>query len=606
MIAVILAAGFGSRLRPLTDVTPKTMVSVAGERIIDRIIAALRIASIEDAVVVLGYRGSELRQHLETAYPGSMRFTFVENAEYASTNNIHSLALALDHVDDDFLLIECDLFFEKALLRDVVDSPWPNVAVVARYHTGMDGTVLSTDGDGMVEGVFPTYAQGHKFDFSDKFKTLNIYKFSADFLRRRLRNVVRYYTQAHSNNSYYEVVLGIIIYLRSAEIRALDVSDRRWMEIDDMNDLVRAEYLFSPERRYDVLTSSHGGYWNLDVLDFCYIRNMYFPTAAVLSDLAYNLDKLLANYGSSQPVLNRKLSHYLLAPQECCCLLNGASQGIKLLPDLLGSDRVVTFTPTFDEYLSVFPHSRAADPDHASLVDLVTLARRERIDVVVVANPCNPTGRCYPPGEMIEFLEEAGRAKIRVVVDESFIDFAGEQAESLSGWMLATRAFHVIVLKSLSKSLGTPGLRLGYCLSADAQLIAALSARLPLWNVNSVAEYFLGLLLKYRLEIAASFQRSIADREALWHRLAALDGCQPYPSGGNFIMCRLAAGGPSASVLARRMLEASRIYIKDCTRKFPAGRGEFVRVAVRLPDENRRLVDELQRQYSALGAGSGR
>jgi histidinol-phosphate/aromatic aminotransferase/cobyric acid decarboxylase-like protein/choline kinase len=605
MIAVILAAGYGSRLRPLTDTMHKTMVTVAGERIIDRIMGSLRVASVSEIVVVLGYRGGELRQYLETAYADFMHFTFVENADYATTNNIHSLALALDRVDDDFLLIECDLFFEREMLRRLIDFPWPNVAVAARYRTGMDGTVLSTDSTGLVEGVFPTYAQGHKFDFSDKFKTLNIYKFSADFLRQRLRNVVRYYTQAHSNNSYYEVVLGVIIYLRSAEIKVLDVSGTQWMEIDDMNDLGKAEYLFCPAGRYESLSSTHGGYWNLDVTDFCYIRNMYFPTASVLSDLRYNLEKLIWNYGSAQSVLNRKLSHYLLAPEDCCCLLNGASQGIKLLPELLGSERAVMFTPTFDEYPAVFPQAHGADPDRHSLLDLVALARSEQIGVVVLTNPCNPTGRCHPLAEVIEFLEAADGANLQVVVDESFIDFAGAQSASVSGWLLANRVPRVIVIKSLSKSLGAPGLRLGYCLSANARIIAAMNARIPIWNTNSVAEYFLELLLKYRPEIADSFQRTIRDRDAFGCMLAELDFLHPYPSGANFIMCRLAVSGPSSAELAKRMLEASGIYIKDCTRKFPPGRGEFVRFSVRLPEENRRLAGELKRHYRALGAAAG-
>jgi NDP-sugar pyrophosphorylase family protein len=86
MTAVILAAGYGSRLRPLTDNIPKTMVVVAGERIIDRIIESLQLASVFSAVVVLGYRGDELRGYLEAKYAGSMRFVFLENKEYASTN----------------------------------------------------------------------------------------------------------------------------------------------------------------------------------------------------------------------------------------------------------------------------------------------------------------------------------------------------------------------------------------------------------------------------------------------------------------------------------------------------------------------------------------
>jgi histidinol-phosphate/aromatic aminotransferase/cobyric acid decarboxylase-like protein len=87
--------------------------------------------------------------------------------------------------------------------------------------------------------------------------------------------------------------------------------------------------------------------------------------------------------------------------------------------------------------------------------------------------------------------------------------------------------------------------------------------------------------------------------------LAELDFLEPYPSGGNFVMCRLNGHGPPASELARRLVESSGIYIKDCTRKFPAGSGEFVRLAVRKPDENAKLISELRRHYQALAAAAG-
>lgn len=605
MTAVILAAGYGSRLRPLTSQMHKTMVPVAGERIVDRIMGSLQLAQVASAVVVLGYRSGEVREYLESRYASLIRLIFVENPDYATTNNIHSLELALESVDEDFLLIECDLFFETELLRDLIAYPWPNVALAARYRTGMDGTVLSADTGGVVEGVFPTYAQGPNFDFSGKFKTLNIYKFSGDFLRHRLRSLVEYYTRTHSTNNYYEVVLGIVIYLRSAEIRILDVSERRWAEIDDINDLAKAEYMFRPEGRYDLLSSSHGGYWNVDVLDFCYIRNMYFPTPSVFGDIRFNLEKLLCNYGSSRAVLNRELSHYLLVPEECCCVLNGASQGIKLLPEVLGAEHAATFTPGFDEYLAVFRRVSTADAESASALDLVAMASRVGAGAVVLANPCNPTGRCYSQADVIAFVEAAAQANLYAIVDESFIDFAGEQSASLSGWLLENRVQRALIIKSLSKCLGAPGLRLGYVFSADSGLIAAMNARIPIWNLNSPAQYFLELLLKYRPEITASFQKTIADRDAFLHLLRDVEFLHPFPSAANFILCRLAEGGPGADALARQMLAASGIYIKNCTSKFPAGRGEFVRFAVRLPAENLHLIAELRRNYSALEIAEG-
>jgi len=200
MKAIVLAAGYGPRLRPLTDSLHKSMVPVSGVRIIDRIVDSLLLAGIREIVVVLGYKAEELRDHLTESHAGKAEFVFIENSRLRSTNNIYSLALALDKVDDDFVLIECDVFFDLETIRDLVNYPWPNVAVVAKYKTSMDGTVVSVDARQIVTGVHPTEAQGPAFDFSDKFKTLNIYKSSATVLREKLRKTVQFYTQAHSDN----------------------------------------------------------------------------------------------------------------------------------------------------------------------------------------------------------------------------------------------------------------------------------------------------------------------------------------------------------------------------------------------------------------------
>ncbi len=113
-----------------------------------------------------------------------------------------------------------------------------------------------------------------------------------------------------------------------------------------------------------------------------------------------------------------------------------------------------------------------------------------------------------------------------------------------------------------------------------------------------MAQYFLELLLKYRPEITSSYQRTMLDREELRRELALIDGVEPYPSGGNFVMCGLAGPRGSAAELTRRLI-ARGIYIKDCTAKFE-GRGEYVRVAVRTPEDNQRLVLELIECVPAL------
>lgn len=279
--------------------------------------------------------------------------------------------------------------------------------------------------------------------------------------------------------------------------------------------------------------------------------------------------------------------------------MNGAAQGIKLLPQVLGVDRMATFVPAFDEYLASFPKVLGVDADQHSLLDSVRLVVENQIPAVLVVNPNNPTGRCYSGGEITLFLQAAEQSGLISILDESFIDFAGSEAGSIANDMTTGMFQNVILVKSLSKCLGVPGLRLGCVLSASLRLIRELNRLLPIWNTNSVAQYFLELLLKCRPEIAASFKRTIEGRQAFFSDLFELSFLEPRPSGGNFVLCRLKDERFTAETLARRLMRSNPICIKECTRKFEAGRGELVRFAIRTPAENSRLIDALKEAYAS-------
>jgi choline kinase len=136
MRAVILAAGYGRRMRPLTDDTHKTLLTVAGKTIIGRIIEGLIENGVHETAVVTGYRADELTGYLKGAFPG-YHFHFIHNARYRETNNIHSLALAFEQLplDRDILLIESDLIFEPGVIAQLLRSPHRDVALVDHYRT---------------------------------------------------------------------------------------------------------------------------------------------------------------------------------------------------------------------------------------------------------------------------------------------------------------------------------------------------------------------------------------------------------------------------------------------------------------------------------------
>ena len=585
MKAIILAAGYGNRMRPLTDATHKTLLRIGGQTLIGRILDGLRAHAVTDIVVVTGHLADQLETALTTAYP-DLRFTFVRNLRYRETNNIYSLALAFDVVefDDDILLIESDLVYEPAVIRRAVESRYPNVALVDRFRSGMDGTVVTVT-DNVIRSIIPPHLQGPSFDFSDKFKTLNIYKFSKEFCASVFKKLLSYYTKTIDDNCYYELILGILIYVGQAQIHAEILDGETWAELDDPNDVRVAEFVFDRSRRAAVIEEAFGGLWAHNVLDFGFIRNMHFPPGAILAEMKGNLPNLLGNYGSRQTVLNQKLAWFLLCDPRRLLALNGASQAYPLLRSYFEGKRMLIPAPTFGEY----PRITRAPETYADTIGIDRTeieARAERADVVVVVNPNNPTGSVVPTAWLVDF---AARHEDKwLIVDESFIDFAGQPSVMET---LAERALtNVVVLKSLSKCLGVPGLRLGYLYTANRDLMEHCTAQVPIWNMNSMAEFFLEVVLKHRRALAQSFRQTIADRQAFASELAALPAVEHvFPSAANFMLVRVAGGRRGAAALAERLLEDHAIYVKDISSRFPDGQG-YWRVAVRLPEENRRLI----------------
>ena len=588
MEALILAAGYGNRMRPLTDHTHKTLLQVGGRTIIGRILDGLSDNGVTDVCVVTGYRANELEAHLREHFP-RFTFRFVRNERYRETNNIYSMALAFEQMqlESDLLLIESDLVYEPAVIRRAIDSPYANVALVAPYRSGLDGTVV-TISDSIVTAVIPTHLQAGDFRFAGKFKTLNIYKFSKDFCRTTFKKLLTYYARVIDDNCYYELILGILAYVQQASVHAEVIERERWAEVDDPNDLRIAEYVFTPDARRESLETTMGGYWAVDVLDFCFIRNMYFPNASMLSELRNNLPTLLGNYGSTQVHLNQKLAYFLLCDVQRVNVLNGASQVYPLFTSQFAGQRALIPAPTFGEYPRTFP-------DHDAYADQVGIAFDEierkavAASVIVFVNPNNPTGTTIHTRRIHEFAR-SHPAKT-CIVDESFIEFAGipSMLETLESSPLA----NVIVVKSLSKSLGVPGLRLGYVYCSDPDVSARYRAAIPIWNLNSVAENFLEIALKHRNSLAESFRQTIQDREAFADSLGRLPGvARVHPSGADFLLVGIDRPRAALDTIVTRLLEERSIFVKDVSSKLTDGKS-YLRFAVRLPTENRALCEAL-------------
>lgn len=591
MKAIILAAGIGRRMGALTNDCHKTLLEVDGRTILGRILDGLRDNGVTDICVVTGYRAGDVESYVEREY-SDLHCQFVRNEQFATTNNVHSMALALDAVEleEDIILIESDLVFDPDVLARLIKSDHPNVALVDRYKTGMDGTVVTVAHGGVITQIIPGSLQDVDFEFSDKYKTLNIYKFDKDFCRNTFRRLLSYYTRAMDGACYYELILGILIYMQQVQVHAEILDGERWSEVDDPNDLRAANFLFLSSGRRQYLESSCGGYWNADITDFSFIRNMHFPTPSILSQIRASLPELVFNPGSTQTVLNEKLAYFLQCRSSNVHLLNGASQFFS--SSFLRSfepGRVLLPNPTYDEYSRLYPGAQTYDDRGGIDLDEV-VQRADDVDLVIVVNPNNPTGTTVRTADLCELATRIPTKTI--LVDESYIDFSGQP--SILPWAESANATNVVVLKSLSSSLGVPGVRLGYVFTVDQRLGRSIAEDIPRRSVNSIAEYFLEVLLKFRGEFDLSLERTIADRELFSTRLSDVNIVDKvFPGGGNFILVSLRLSHRSALALADEILRSDDVYVKDVSDQFGDG-GAYWRVAVRTNEENARLCDILR------------
>ena len=185
MQAIILAAGMGKRLGEYTKNCTKCMVPVNGVTLIDRLLGQLSKLGLNRIVIVVGYKGKELIDYVGKEYMG-LKIEYIKNLIYDRTNNIYSLALAKQHLqEDDSLLIESDLIYDDGIFDLLINNPHPNLALVAKYETWMDGTMVRIDEDNNIVNFVPKEAFKYS-DIKDYYKTVNIYKFSKEFAEKNM------------------------------------------------------------------------------------------------------------------------------------------------------------------------------------------------------------------------------------------------------------------------------------------------------------------------------------------------------------------------------------------------------------------------------------
>jgi len=241
--ALILAAGLGSRLQSLTENQPKTLVEVNGKAILHHQLISLSAAGITECVIAIGHKGSMIKERFGSQYE-SIQLHYIENALFATTNNIYSLYLLKDHLNQACLLLEGDVLVEDSILQDLISNEAPNIAVVDHVTAEADGTILYADSNHVTKMILKEQ-QNELTNTASALKTVNIYKFSKKMLNDYLSPLLEQAISQGHNNIFYESILSEIIEQKTILIAPMIVSSKKWAEIDNLEDLIEAKDIFS-------------------------------------------------------------------------------------------------------------------------------------------------------------------------------------------------------------------------------------------------------------------------------------------------------------------------------------------------------------------------
>ena len=345
------------------------------------------------------------------------------------------------------------------------------------------------------------------------------------------------------------------------------------------------------------LSSLYGGFWKHNVLDFCYMTNRYFPPPQMIEDLQARMPELIGSYPSTNWFLSSLLAEQVGLTENELVVGNGASELINAVVARF-VHRLAVPVPTFEEFVNrakilgrevrPFKSSNGFDLDIDAFIEHV---KDTDSDSALLIRPNNPTGSYLPKSDLVYFLDRMRSLEL-VLVDESFLDFVDAEPDP-SALDLLGEYPNLLVLKSLSKNCGIPGIRLGYAATGNAQRLADLRTDLPIWSVNSFAQFFLEEMGGYRSEYAESCGQVREATRNLFSGLQEVPYLHPYPTQGNFILSSV-LNGFTGQELTDRLFEDSRILVNNCGWK-EGLEGDFIRVACRTGEDNDRLIEALKR-----------
>ena len=598
MQVLILAAGTGSRLGKYTKENTKCMLEINGKTLIEHVLDMVNNVGLTELTLVVGYKKDNLIAHLGNKYK-NVNIHYIENPVFDKTNNIYSLFLAKDILmQDDTILLESDLLFEENILRRLLEDKRESLTVVDKYQAWMDGTSAVLDNEDKILDFFPK----NLFRFQDVdsyYKTVNIYKFSKEFSTQIYIPFLEAYSKAMGNHEYYESVLRVLTSLGAHELHALRLNGEKWYEIDDIQDKANAEIIFATnaKEKLKLIQARYGGYWRFPTLkDFCYLVNPYFPPHKMQEEMKAYFYELLSQYPSGQQTQRLLAGKMFSIESDNILVGNGAAEIIRGLGKAIPGTFGLAF-PTFNEYPESIGYDRIIKfiPSNKNFTystdDMISLA--EKSDNLLLINPDNPSGNFIKKEDLLLLADKLLKMNKNFILDESFVDFSsnGESESMITQDILDTYP-NLIIIKSISKSYGVPGVRLGILTTSNQKIMEAIQKEITIWNINSYGEFFLQIIGKYKSDYAKSCIEISTERDRFYERLQEISYLEVIYSQANYFLLHV-TGSFTAKELTEILLDKHELYIKDLTGKIGFEDRECIRIAVKSFEDNEFMIDSL-------------
>ena len=317
-----------------------------------------------------------------------------------------------------------------------------------------------------------------------------------------------------------------------------------------------------------------------ELLDFCIPVNLHFPPPALVEMIHEHLGEILRYYPDYMEVHQQRIAEMTGLAPETIVPCNGSTEIITMLcREAQGP--IVTSVPTFSRWidlpeelhLPLYTIARRRENEFRLEVDeIVNRVREVGAHTLVLSNPNNPTGAWLTLAE-IKTLAGALEDLDAFIVDESFIDFSDLETATT----FAAQTPNLIVVKSIGKSIGWHGVRLGYAATGPRRA-QAMRAQLPFWNINGLAAFVLKNIAGFKREYHASFAEVAADRIYMTEQLALVPGVNIYPSKANFLFVEL-PDSVSGRQLRDRLLENYGLMVRECSNKIGSTE-QYLRLAV--------------------------